>query len=167
MVRKQRKNLQQSLEDLDSTVKAVDTFLTVFIIIALMLLLLIVFSQGDFAQVAVTSSTSVFALSFIFAETAKNFFNSFVFLFLRHPFDVGDRIHINAATNDPYFVLKMELLTTTFKMWSGIVAQLCRHQPFLPPLAFTFAVQTCRVQFRYKSDKWYWLVSLILLISCL
>eukprot|EP00041_Stephanoeca_diplocostata_P016074 m.312595 g.312595 ORF g.312595 m.312595 type:complete len:763 (-) comp20242_c0_seq2:203-2491(-) len=127
VVRKQRKNLRQSLEDLDSTVKAVDAFLMVFIAIALMLLLLVVFSQGDFAQVAVTSSTSVFALSFIFAETAKNFFNSFVFLFLRHPFDVGDRIHIGAASNEPYFVLKMELLTTTFKMWSGHIVTIPNH----------------------------------------
>lgn len=118
-MRKHRQHLRQSLEDLDSTVKAVDTFLAVFIGIVIMLLLLIIFSQGDFAEVTVTTSTSIFALSFIFAETAKNLFNSFVFLFLRHPFDVGDRVHIGSNSSDPYYVLKMELLTTTFTMWSG------------------------------------------------
>eukprot|EP00041_Stephanoeca_diplocostata_P015877 m.305691 g.305691 ORF g.305691 m.305691 type:complete len:635 (+) comp20187_c0_seq2:373-2277(+) len=122
VVRKHRQHLRQSLEDLDSTVKAVDTFLAVFIGIVILLLLLIIFSQGDFAEVTVTTSTSIFALSFIFAETAKNLFNSFVFLFLRHPFDVGDRVHIDANASEPYYVLKMELLTTTFTMWSGVYA---------------------------------------------
>ncbi len=32
-------------------------------------------------------ATTLFALSFVFAETAKNIFNSFIFLFVRHPFD--------------------------------------------------------------------------------
>eukprot|EP00039_Didymoeca_costata_P024742 m.11311 g.11311 ORF g.11311 m.11311 type:complete len:716 (+) comp4418_c0_seq2:292-2439(+) len=124
---KRRKYLGLSLKDLDSTVKAIGSFIRVFILISVMILLLIMFSDGDTAQLTVTASTSIFALSFMFADTAKNLFNSFVFLFIRHPFDVGDRVAMDSMDSDHMYVSRMELLTTTFRMWNGYVVTIPNH----------------------------------------
>jgi hypothetical protein len=50
-----RKNLSTSLRDLDSIIEAIDTFLVNVQLIVLFLAILVVFSTGELADVAVTS----------------------------------------------------------------------------------------------------------------
>jgi small-conductance mechanosensitive channel len=88
-------------------------------LIVIIFLILVVFSTGSLGETTVTASSVLFAFSFVFADTFRNVFNSYVFLFVRQPFDVGDRIHIGRQTDMPMFVRKMELLTTTFRRWDG------------------------------------------------
>lgn len=84
-----RKNLSQSVADLNSIVNALSSFLSAAVGFAMFFVVLIMFSEGDYSQITVSLGTTLLAFSFIFSDTAKNVFNSFVFLFIRHPYDVG------------------------------------------------------------------------------
>jgi small-conductance mechanosensitive channel len=86
---RERKNLSQGVSDLNSVVRALDSFLNVATGFIMFFVVLVLFSEGDYAQVTVSLGTTLLAFSFIFSDTAKNVFNSFVFLFIRHPYDVG------------------------------------------------------------------------------
>ncbi|EGD73032.1 hypothetical protein PTSG_04743 [Salpingoeca rosetta] len=118
-VYRDRKNLAITLNDLESITHALASFLTAAVVVLILFALNIAFSTGDYAEVTVTVGTTLFALSFIFADSAKNVFNSFVFLFVQHPFDVGDRVVL--PNWDPMYVVRLELLLTTFKVWDGRV----------------------------------------------
>jgi len=45
---------------------------------------------------------------------------SIIFLFIKHPYDVGDRVSIDAVD---YIVLEMHLLSSIFKKVDGTVTQ--------------------------------------------
>lgn len=118
----ERKNLSLSLLNLESITNALAGFLTGAVVIVTILLLNIVFATGELAEVAITVSSAILGLSFIFATSAQHTFDSFVFLFVRHPYDVGDRILLQGY--DPMDVVKMELLHTTFRKWDGFILTL-------------------------------------------
>jgi small-conductance mechanosensitive channel len=55
-------------------------------------------------------STWFLPATFIFGTTAKDTFVSLVFLFVRHPFSVGDRIQVDSTQ---YIVEEMNIMDTT------------------------------------------------------
>jgi small-conductance mechanosensitive channel len=55
---------------------------------------------------------SVAALSFAIAGTVQEFLGSCVFIFIKHPYDVGDRVDIN---NVPLIVEHISLMYTIFR----------------------------------------------------
>eukprot|EP00051_Salpingoeca_urceolata_P005651 m.75433 g.75433 ORF g.75433 m.75433 type:complete len:870 (-) comp14481_c0_seq3:95-2704(-) len=124
-----RRNLARSLSDLDSIIIALGSFLNGGIVFVLLFAFIVVFNEGQIADLVVSLTTTFFALSFVFADTAKNFFNSFIFLFIRKPYDVGDRVTISEAYETMY-VVRLELLTTTFRIWDGRIKTIpnyCLH----------------------------------------
>ena len=54
---------------------------------------------------------------FLFHSTAKSSFESLIFVFLQHPFDVGDRVVIDDET---FVVDDIEVFTTKMVRWDGI-----------------------------------------------
>jgi small-conductance mechanosensitive channel len=58
-----------------------------------------------------TAGTTLLSLSFVFAATCQEFLGSCIFLFVKHPFDVGDRVEI---TSTGMFVERISLLYTVF-----------------------------------------------------
>lgn len=76
--------------------------------------------------VLTSASSSVLALSWLFSGTAQEFLASLVFVFVKHPFDVGDRVDIyNTGTNriDTFYVKEIALMYTEFKRPEGHVVQ--------------------------------------------
>lgn len=66
------------------------------------------------------------ALSWLFSATAQEFLASIIFVFVKHPFDVGDRVDIyntGAGTVDTFFVKEIALMYTEFKKLEGHVVQ--------------------------------------------
>ena len=56
------------------------------------------------------------ASAFIFGESLRNIFNSALFVFVTHPFDVGDRCTVDGFTNqESLFVHKINFFTTVFR----------------------------------------------------
>lgn len=103
-----RRNLSQGLTNLESITTALGGFITGALVICCIILLNIIFSVGPFADLAISVSSAILGLSFIFASTAQQTFSSFIFLFVRHPYDVGDMILL-PGYQDEMSVLNMEV----------------------------------------------------------
>lgn len=124
---RERKAITASLKDLDSVVSKLDgVFLFVVFIITILVFVSLISTS---ASTALTSlGSTVLALSWLFSATAQEFLQSLVFVFVKHPFDVGDRVTIYGNTGslgkgDDYFVKKISLLYTEFKKMEGHVVQ--------------------------------------------
>ena len=62
----------------------------------------------------------------MFSATAQEFLASIIFVFVKHPFDVGDRVDVyntGAGTVDTFFVKEIALMYTEFKKLEGHVVQ--------------------------------------------
>ena len=124
---RERKAITASLKDLDSVVSKLDH---VFVFIVLIVTIIIFVSLiSTSASTALTSlGSTVLALSWLFSATAQEFLQSLIFVFVKHPFDVGDRVTIYGNTGsqlkgDDYFVKEISLLFTEFKKMEGHVVQ--------------------------------------------
>jgi hypothetical protein len=59
-----------------------------------------------------TTGTALLSLSFVFATTCQEVLGSCIFLFVKHPFDIGDRVDI---TKERLVVERISLLYSVFK----------------------------------------------------
>lgn len=59
-----------------------------------------------------TSATALLSLSFVFASTCQEVLGSCIFLFVKHPYDIGDRVDVG---EDQLTVEHISLLYTVFK----------------------------------------------------
>jgi len=126
-VGRERKAITASLKDLDSVISKLDSvFLFVVLVITVIIFVSLISTS---ASTAITSlGSAVLALSWLFSATAQEFLQSLIFVFVKHPFDVGDRVTIYGNTGalgrgDDYFVKKISLLYTEFKKMEGHVVQ--------------------------------------------
>jgi small-conductance mechanosensitive channel len=124
---RERKAITASLKDLDSVVSKLDSVLLFAVAVITLLVFVSIISTS--AQTAITSlGSTVLALSWLFSATAQEFLQSIIFVFVKHPFDVGDRVTIYGNTGsqmkgDDYFVKEISLLFTEFKKMEGHVVQ--------------------------------------------
>ena len=133
---RERKSITASLKDLDSVVSKLDAILF-FIVIIITLLTLITLLSTSAAGVLTSAGSTVLALSWLFSATAQEFLQSVIFVFVKHPFDVGDRVTIYGNTGsmmrgDDYFVKEISLLFTEFKKMEGTLDFLFIHA--FPPV---------------------------------
>jgi small-conductance mechanosensitive channel len=124
---RERKSITASLKDLDSVVSKLDDVF-VFIVVIITILVFISLISTSAAGVLTSAGSAVLALSWLFSATAQEFLQSVIFVFVKHPFDVGDRVGIYGNTGalgrgDDYFVKEIALLYTEFKKMEGHVVQ--------------------------------------------
>jgi small-conductance mechanosensitive channel len=124
---RERKSITASLKDLDSVVSKLDGIL-VFLVVCVTILVLITLISTSAAGVLTSAGSSVLALSWLFSATAQEFLQSIIFVFVKHPFDVGDRVSVYGNTGvsmkgDDYFVKEISLLYTEFKKMEGHIVQ--------------------------------------------
>ncbi|KAI9923435.1 hypothetical protein ASPWEDRAFT_169807 [Aspergillus wentii DTO 134E9] len=124
---RERKAITASLKDLDSVVGRLDNVLEALVVIITIIVFLSLISTSA-AGVLTSAGSTILALSWLFSTTAVEFLQSVVFVFIKHPFDVGDRVTIygNAGASgrgDDYFVKEISLLYTEFKKMEGHVVQ--------------------------------------------
>ncbi|KAF2013105.1 hypothetical protein BU24DRAFT_442274 [Aaosphaeria arxii CBS 175.79] len=124
---RERKSITASLKDLDSVVSKLDDVF-MFIVCVITILVFISLISTSAAGVLTSAGSAVLALSWLFSATAQEFLQSVVFVFVKHPFDVGDRVSIYGNTGDlgrgdDYFVKEIALLYTEFKKMQGHVVQ--------------------------------------------
>ncbi|KIW03908.1 uncharacterized protein PV09_04751 [Verruconis gallopava] len=124
---RERKAITASLKDLDSVVGRLDdVFMFIVFIIAVLVLISLISTSA--AGVLTSAGSTVLALSWLFSATAQELLQSIIFVFVKHPFDVGDRVGIYGNTGsqlkgDDYFVKKISLLYTEFKKMEGHIVQ--------------------------------------------
>ena len=124
---RERKSITASLKDLDSVVSKLNDVLVFAICIVTLLVFLSLISTSA-AGVLTSAGSTILALSWLFSATAQEFLQSCIFVFVKHPFDVGDRVSIygNTGANlkgDDYMVKEIALLYTEFKKLEGHVVQ--------------------------------------------
>ncbi|KAH8145086.1 uncharacterized protein LAJ45_10866 [Morchella importuna] len=122
---RERKAIAASLKDLDSVIGKLDDVLTFIVAVIVILVFLSLISKST-ANVLTSASSAVLALSWLFSATAQEFLASIIFVFVKHPFDVGDRVDIyntGAGTIDTFFVKEIALMYTEFKKLEGHVVQ--------------------------------------------
>lgn len=124
---RERKSITASLKDLDSVVSKLDDVMF-FIVCVITILVFISLISTSAAGVLTSAGSAILALSWLFSATAQEFLQSCIFVFVKHPFDVGDRVSIYGNTGsslkgDDYFVKEISLLYTEFKKMEGHIVQ--------------------------------------------
>ncbi|KAF6259738.1 Mechanosensitive ion channel-domain-containing protein [Scenedesmus sp. NREL 46B-D3] len=102
---KERKNMAHSLKDTHSIVATLEAgigFLFHFVFAAIYLLVW----GMDIVKGFSTFSATVLALTFVFGNSVRQIYESMLFLFVEHAFDVGDLLELEAVT---YRVKKIDL----------------------------------------------------------
>jgi small-conductance mechanosensitive channel len=88
---RERKAITASLKDLDSVVGKLDDCL-VFAIVLISILVFVSLISTSAAGVLTSAGSTVLALSWLLQATAQEFLQSLIFVFVKHPFDVGMEI---------------------------------------------------------------------------
>lgn len=80
--------------------------------------MLVAFFQSSFITTLATAGTALLSLSFVFAVTTQEFLGSCIFLFVKHPYDVGDRVDI--AANGEKLALQVEKISLLYTVFVRI-----------------------------------------------
>ncbi|KZM26256.1 calcium ion binding [Ascochyta rabiei] len=124
---RERKSITASLKDLDSVVgKLDDVFMFIVFIITVVVFISLISTSAS--GVLTSAGSTLLALSWLFSATAQEFLQSCIFVFIKHPYDVGDRVQIygnsgDLGRGDDYFVKEIALFYTEFKKMQGHVVQ--------------------------------------------
>jgi len=108
---KERYSIANSMHDVDQAINVLDNLLcTVAFIIVVFVF--VAFLNKSFTTTLATAGTALLSLSFVFAVTCQEVLGSCIFLFVKHPYDVGDRVDIG---DNQLVVERISLLFTVFR----------------------------------------------------
>jgi small-conductance mechanosensitive channel len=91
---KDRYSIANSMHDVDQAIGVLDTLLC-FVVFIIVVFVFVAFLNKSFTTTLATAGTALLSLSFVFSVTAQEVLGSCIFLFVKHPYDVGDRVDIN------------------------------------------------------------------------
>ncbi|KOS22616.1 putative MscS family protein [Escovopsis weberi] len=106
----ERKAIAEGMKDIGQALQAFDKVL-LFVVLLITVFIFLSFFRSSFLTTVATAGTALLSLSFVFAVTTQEFLGSCIFLFVKHPYDVGDRIEI---TGVQMIVERISLLYTVF-----------------------------------------------------
>ncbi|KAH0085288.1 hypothetical protein KCU96_g10390, partial [Aureobasidium melanogenum] len=115
-ISRDRKALGTSMHDVDQAINVLDRLLMVIVSI-IIIFTFIAFLNKSFTTTLATAGTTLLSLSFVFSVTAQEVLGSCIFLFVKHPYDIGDRVDIGT---DHLAVDHISLLFTVFRRISGV-----------------------------------------------
>ncbi|KZT52873.1 hypothetical protein CALCODRAFT_440943 [Calocera cornea HHB12733] len=121
-VHRERLSLAASMKNLDSAVGRLDAILVYIWFLVALLILIACLDVGLYTTLSAFGG-SLLALSWLFGGTATEILASIIFLFIKHPYDCGDRVDID---NYQFTVKEIQLLSTIFMTTSGKSVQ-CSH----------------------------------------
>ncbi|KAJ3556902.1 hypothetical protein NM688_g1764 [Phlebia brevispora] len=103
-------SIEHSMQDLDSAVGRLDNILmSVYCIVAI--IIIAVALEAQLVTLITGAGTLILGLSWLIGTSLSNVLTSIIFLFVKHPYDVGDRVQID---NEEYMVKEIRLLSTIF-----------------------------------------------------
>lgn len=106
----ERKALAHSLNDTKTAVQQLHKLASAIVVVIIIIITLMVMGVANTKFVVFVMSQLVL-LGFMFGNTCKTIFESIIFVFVMHPFDVGDRCVIDGVQ---MVVEEMNILTTVF-----------------------------------------------------
>ncbi|XP_061337450.1 mechanosensitive ion channel protein 6-like isoform X1 [Gastrolobium bilobum] len=107
---RERRALALTLNDTKTAVNKLHRMLNILVAIIILVIWLLILEIATTKFLLFVSSQLVL-VAFIFGNTCKTVFEAIVFLFVMHPFDVGDRCEIDGVQ---MVVEEMNILTTIF-----------------------------------------------------
>lgn len=111
---RERRSVYKSLKDIDSAIQKLHEVL-LFIVAIIIIVVFVGLLLPSVSTIITTFGTTIIALSFVFSTTAQEITASCVFLFVKHPIDVGDRVNIElSGVSSAFFVKEISLLYTVF-----------------------------------------------------
>lgn len=121
---RERKAIANSMVDVAQAINVLDRLLCTVVMVAVVFIF-IAFLNTSFVTTLATAGTALLSLSFVFSVTCQEFLGSCIFLFVKHPFDIGDRVDL---AGDPFTVEHISLLFTVFRRAAGLkTGQLCQY----------------------------------------
>eukprot|EP00126_Sphaerothecum_destruens_P004169 Sdes_comp18036_c0_seq1m7360 len=112
---KERKALAYSLTDSKTIVETLNKVVTSVLFVILFFIYLFIFGV-DVLQVVLSLTTILVGFAFAFGDSIKQIYESTIFIFVVHPFDVGDRIQLPEGG---CYVTSINLQFTEFDRWDG------------------------------------------------
>ena len=112
---RERKRLVATLSGMGPVIAKINTFFTLLLCLILFFITLSIFGVNTVGPL-VSMSSMLVSFAFLFGASARDAFESVVFLFLVHPYDVGDRIMVSGTS---YLVTRVYLLSTVLERWDG------------------------------------------------
>ncbi|CAI0468929.1 unnamed protein product [Linum tenue] len=109
---RERRALALTLNDTKTAVNKLHHMVNVIVAIIILIISLLLLGIAP-SSFFVLMGSQIVVVSFIFGNTAKTLFESIIFLFIVHPYDVGDRCEID-ANGVQLVVEEMNILTTVF-----------------------------------------------------
>ncbi|KAB5585423.1 mechanosensitive ion channel [Coniochaeta sp. 2T2.1] len=110
---KERKAIANSMKDISQALGVFDQIL-MFVVLLIVIFVFLACFQSSFLTTVATAGTALLSLSFVFAVTTQEFLGSCIFLFVKHPYDVGDRVDIQGPEKQQLIVERISLLFTVF-----------------------------------------------------
>ncbi|XP_057974312.1 mechanosensitive ion channel protein 6-like [Malania oleifera] len=107
---RERRALALSLNDTNTAVDKLHHLLSILVAIIVVIIGLLIIGIPIIHFLVVISS-QILLMAFIFGNTCKTMFEAIIFLFVVHPFDVGDRCEVEGVQ---LVVEEMNILTTVF-----------------------------------------------------
>ncbi|KAL9317036.1 hypothetical protein ACSQ67_013553 [Phaseolus vulgaris] len=107
---RERRALALTLNDTKTAVNKLHRMLNFIVAIVVLIIWLLILELAT-TKFLVFLSSQVVLVTFIFGNTCKTIFEAIIFLFVMHPFDVGDRCEIDGVQ---MVVEEMNILTTIF-----------------------------------------------------
>ena len=92
----ERKSLSHSLNDTKTAIEELNRLSSVFVAVVVLIVWLILMGFLT-TQVLVFISSQLLLIVFVFGNTAKTVFEAIIFVFVMHPFDVGDRCVVDGV----------------------------------------------------------------------
>ena len=106
-----RHSIAHSMSDVENAISVLDNLLLTVVLLAVVFIF-VAWLNHNFTTTLATTGTALLSLSFVFAATAQEVLGSCIFLFVKHPYDVGDRVDVG---DNHYVVEKISLLYTIFR----------------------------------------------------
>ncbi|TKW20400.1 hypothetical protein SEVIR_4G085400v4 [Setaria viridis] len=103
-----RKSLAHSLNDTKTAVMQLHNLISVIVVIIIIIITLLLMGIAT-TKILVVISSQLLVVVFIFGNACKTVFEALIFVFIMHPFDVGDRCVIDGTQMT---VEEMNILTT-------------------------------------------------------
>ncbi|KAK8582546.1 hypothetical protein V6N13_069320 [Hibiscus sabdariffa] len=113
---RERKALALTLNDTKTAVNKLHRIINVIVGIIIVIIWLVALGIAS-SEIIVLFSSQLVLAAFIFGNTCRTIFESIIFLFIIHPFDVGDRCEINGVQ---VVVEEMNILTTVFLRYDNL-----------------------------------------------
>lgn len=92
-IHRERLALEASMRDLDGAVRRLDDIFLV-VVVAIAILILASMITNKLTTFVTSAGTFILGLSWLIGTTMQEILLACIFLFVKHPFDVGDRVDI-------------------------------------------------------------------------